>query len=55
MRIADRKFDGRARVVTDQDEDTLARRLLFDKYSAGYSGDLTDWREQALPIAVDIG
>src|SRR5256714_6599280 len=37
VRIADRTFDGRARGVTDTDEETLARRLLFDKYAAGYS------------------
>jgi hypothetical protein len=55
VRIADRAFEGRARVVSDEDEDSLARRLLFDKYSDRYSGDLTEWRRTALPIAVDIG
>ena len=54
VRIAERTFEGRARVVTDPDEDARARRLLFDKYAAGYSGDLTDWRESSLPIAVDL-
>src|SRR5436190_4645256 len=43
VRIADRTFDGRARVVGDPEEDAGARELLFDKYSAGYSGDLSDW------------
>lgn len=33
-----------ARIVTDVDEDELARRLLFDKYQPGHAGDLTDWR-----------
>jgi deazaflavin-dependent oxidoreductase (nitroreductase family) len=55
VRIADQTYDGHARVVTDEGEDTLARRLLFDKYSSGYSGDLTSWRQTALPIAVDLG
>jgi deazaflavin-dependent oxidoreductase (nitroreductase family) len=55
VRIADQTYDGHARVVTDEGEDTLARRLLFDKYSPGYSGDLTSWRQTALPIAVDLG
>ena len=32
----------------------MARRLLFDKYSKRYSGDLEDWRRTALPIAVDL-
>jgi deazaflavin-dependent oxidoreductase (nitroreductase family) len=54
VRIAERTFEGRARIVDDASEDALARRLLFDKYSAGYSGDLSNWRDTALPIAVDL-
>jgi deazaflavin-dependent oxidoreductase (nitroreductase family) len=54
VRIGERTFEGRARVVADEQEDVLARRLLFDKYSAGYSGDLSNWRDTALPIAVDL-
>jgi hypothetical protein len=55
VRIGERQFDGRARKVTDADEDALARRLLFDKYSPTYSGDLTEWRDTALAIAVELG
>ena len=54
VRIADRTFDGRARVVSDADEAARARELLFEKYSPTYSGDLSDWREKSLPIAVDL-
>jgi deazaflavin-dependent oxidoreductase (nitroreductase family) len=54
LRVADRTFDGRARVVEDRDEQALARRLLFEKYSPTYSGDLAEWRESSLPIAVDL-
>jgi deazaflavin-dependent oxidoreductase (nitroreductase family) len=54
VRIADRALEGRARAVSDPDEDALARRLLFDKYSPVYSGDLAEWRETALPVAVDL-
>jgi len=54
VRIGDQTFAGRARVVEDRDEDASARRFLFDKYSSGYSGDLTDWRTTSLPIAVDL-
>jgi deazaflavin-dependent oxidoreductase (nitroreductase family) len=54
VRIADRTLDGRARVVSDVAEDARARGLLFDKYAEGYSGDLSDWRERSLPIAVDL-
>jgi hypothetical protein len=46
-------IDGRARIVTSAEEDARARRLLFDKYSPRYSGDLSSWRETALPVAVD--
>jgi deazaflavin-dependent oxidoreductase (nitroreductase family) len=54
VRIAGRTFEGSARVVSDPDEDAHARELLFEKYSPGYSGDLVDWRERSLPIAVDL-
>ena len=43
-----------ARVVEEPDEAALARRLLFDKYQPTYSGDLTDWRERSLPVAIDL-
>jgi deazaflavin-dependent oxidoreductase (nitroreductase family) len=52
VRIAAERHPGHARVVTDPDEDALARRLLFEKYSSRYGGDLDGWRQTALPIAV---
>jgi deazaflavin-dependent oxidoreductase (nitroreductase family) len=52
--IAGRRFDGRARIVDDPDEDALARPLLLDKYAQGYSGDLTDYRQNALPVTIEI-
>lgn len=52
--IAETSFDATARVVTDAGEETTARRLLFDKYSPGYAGDLSDWAAEALPIAIDL-
>jgi deazaflavin-dependent oxidoreductase (nitroreductase family) len=55
VRIADRTFEGRARVVTDPEEDALARRLLAEKYTPRYGGDLSDWGQNALPVAVDLG
>jgi deazaflavin-dependent oxidoreductase (nitroreductase family) len=55
VRIAGQTFEGRARPVSDPDEGAHARELLFGKYAAGYSGDLSDWRERSLPIAVDLG
>ena len=54
VRIGDRQFGGRGRIVQDAGEDGLARRLLLEKYSPTYSGDLSDWGRTALPIAVDL-
>jgi deazaflavin-dependent oxidoreductase (nitroreductase family) len=54
VRIAERSFDGRARVVSDPAEDARARELVFAKYAPGYGGDLSDWRDGSLPIAVDL-
>ena len=54
VRIGDRWFVGRARVVTDPDEDRLARELLPEKYQRSYRGDLSGWRGRAVPVAVDL-
>jgi deazaflavin-dependent oxidoreductase (nitroreductase family) len=43
----------RARIVSEADEDALARRLLVEKYAPGYRGDLTDWGRTSLAIAID--
>jgi len=47
------RFRGLARRATDA-EDALARRLLVDKYQPRYSGDLQEWGQIALPIAIDL-
>jgi hypothetical protein len=52
IRIATSVFPARARIVTDQSEDTLARRLLYEKYSAS-DDDLEDWKLTALPVAFE--
>jgi deazaflavin-dependent oxidoreductase (nitroreductase family) len=54
LRIGDRDFKGRGRIVTEPDEDRIARELLVAKYQTRYSGDLKGWRERALPVAVDL-
>ena len=43
-----------ARVVGTGDEAEEARSLVFAKYAPRYEGDLTRWRDGALPIAVDL-
>ena len=54
VRIDTTEFPGRARVVNDEAEDALARRLLLEKYEPAYSGDLSDWGRTALPVAVEL-
>ncbi len=44
----------RARVLDDEtDESRRARDLVFAKYQARGHGDLADWRERSLPVALD--
>jgi deazaflavin-dependent oxidoreductase (nitroreductase family) len=54
LRIGDRDFLARSYVVSDPEEDGLARDLLVGKYSSRYSGDLEEWRRTSLPIAIEL-
>jgi deazaflavin-dependent oxidoreductase (nitroreductase family) len=54
VKINDTKFSGQARLVNDNEEDALARKLVFEKYVSRSSDDLVDWSRTSLPIAVDI-
>jgi deazaflavin-dependent oxidoreductase (nitroreductase family) len=54
VRIGDRLLRGRARIVAEPEEDEKARALLVNKYGLRYSGDLSSWRRDALPLAVDL-
>src|SRR5206468_3838800 len=47
------ELQGRARAVTDTEEDAMARSLLLEKYGRRYSGDLSSWGRTALPVAVE--
>lgn len=53
IRIADESFEGKARVVTDAEEDELARHLLVEKYEKR-PGSLGNWERASLPVAVDL-
>ena len=53
LQIGDERRTTRARVVTDRDEDALARKVVVEKYRPRYRGDLDDWRRTSLPIAID--
>jgi deazaflavin-dependent oxidoreductase (nitroreductase family) len=54
VRIDDRTWNGRARVIDDPSDEARARALLFAKYAPRYGGDLSDWRVRSLPIAVEL-
>jgi deazaflavin-dependent oxidoreductase (nitroreductase family) len=54
LRLGDHDMITKARVVDDVDEDALARRLLLEKYSARYEGDLAEWGRTSLPVAIDL-
>ncbi|MDQ4006032.1 MAG: hypothetical protein M3135_07020 [Actinomycetota bacterium] len=43
-----------ARLVSDPAEDELARTIVHDKYRGGYGGDLSGWRQRAVPVAIDL-
>lgn len=46
---------GVGRIVTDADEDALARRLLAAKYERWREGrPLSSWARIALPVALDV-
>lgn len=54
VRVGGGDHPGVGRIVTVPHEDRLARDAVFDKYALRYPGDLTRWREMALPIAIDL-
>jgi deazaflavin-dependent oxidoreductase (nitroreductase family) len=53
IKIRESIFEGQARPVKDEDEDALARKLLFDKYSPT-DDDLEEWARTSLPMAFDL-
>lgn len=54
VRIGAQHFAGRARLVGQEEEGALVRRLLVAKYQPRDSEDLRDWGRTALPVAVDL-
>jgi deazaflavin-dependent oxidoreductase (nitroreductase family) len=54
VRIRQQEFSGQARLITDGQEDGLARKLLYEKYTPRDSDDLSDWSQVSLPVAIDI-
>lgn len=55
VRIAGSEWAALARVVTDGDEEQLARRLLASKYQGWRDGaPMSGWARTALRVAVDM-
>ncbi|MFO7167453.1 MAG: nitroreductase family deazaflavin-dependent oxidoreductase [Chloroflexota bacterium] len=54
VRIGRETFAGSGRIVAEPDEDSLARRLVLEKYQPGYGEDLSSWGQTSLPVAVDL-
>ncbi len=54
LRLDGVTYSATARVVTDRAEDELARAMLVAKYQPGYDGDLTNWGQTAVPVAIDL-
>ncbi len=50
--IGELTYVGHGRVIEGTDEDEIARELVHDKYAQG--DDLTRWRAEALPVAIDL-
>src|SRR5229473_1247400 len=50
VRINQTVFSGQARVVSESEEDALARNLVTNKYIPRSSDDLGDWSRTALPV-----
>ena len=55
VRVEDDEWPATARIVDDEAERRAAADLVFDKYQPRYDGDLTSWRERALPVAIRLG
>ena len=55
VRIGRRTFEATARLVSDRDEDRLARELLDGKYEHWQPGQpFSEWAQTALPVAIDL-
>jgi deazaflavin-dependent oxidoreductase (nitroreductase family) len=55
IRIADHTFHGKARIVTGEEEERMARYLLAEKYQEWEADNqLSEWARTALPVAIDL-
>ena len=54
IRVANQEFRGHGRVVTDPQEEQLARSLVVKKYYGRDRVHSTGWEAESLPIAIDL-
>ena len=55
VRIAKHTFHATARVVTDEEEGTMARYMLAEKYQEWENGkNLSEWARTALVVGIDL-
>ena len=55
VRIAKHSFNGVARIVSEEKQETMARHLLAGKYQGWKEGKpLSDWGRTALVIGIDL-
>ena len=55
VRLANHTFTGQARLVSDQQEEMIARNMLADKYKEREAdGSLSEWARTALVVAIDV-
>jgi deazaflavin-dependent oxidoreductase (nitroreductase family) len=53
VRLGEREYIARGRVVEEPEERGRARELVFAKYSPK-EPDLEEWRDRSLPVAIDL-
>ena len=55
VRIKEHNFAGTARIVSNEEEDTMARYMLAEKYQEWKEGKtLSDWAHTALVVGIDL-
>jgi len=55
VKIGRKTFQATARIVTNEEEETMARNMLADKYyERKANGSLGNWARTALPVAIDL-
>jgi deazaflavin-dependent oxidoreductase (nitroreductase family) len=55
VRVAKHNFEGIARLVNDEKDETMARYLLAEKYQEWESGrTLSEWARTALVVAIEV-